>query len=112
MAESWLSARKLLNQLKLGNPFLRFRLVVVAGFLLRNACGAETQGDSSYPKLAEPNFSIPGGLYTNGVSVKLSANSPSEVVRYTLDGSEPTSASPKYSSPINISESTLLKAKA
>jgi CotH protein/chitobiase/beta-hexosaminidase-like protein len=103
--------RKLLSRLKLGKPLLRFRLVVVASFLLRSACGAETQIDSSYPKLAEPKFSILGGLYTNEVSVKLSANSPSEVVRYTLNGSEPTSASTEYSSPINISESTLLKAK-
>jgi hypothetical protein len=112
MAESWLSARKLLNQLKLGNPLLRFRLVVLAGFLLRSACGAETQVNSSYPKLAEPKFSIRGGLYTNAVSVKLSVDTTSEVIRYTLDGSEPTSASPEYSSPIDISGPTLLKAKA
>src|SRR5262249_30379229 len=42
---------------------------------------------------------------------KLTSSSSNEVVRYTTDGSEPTSASPEYSSPINIFESTLLKAK-
>lgn len=111
MAESWLSARKLLSRLKLGKPLRKFGLVVVADFLLRSAGGAETQVDSSSPKLAEPKFSIRSGLYTNAVSVELSANSASEVVRYTLNGSEPTSASTEYSSPINISESTLLRAK-
>jgi hypothetical protein len=110
MVESWLSARTLSSRLKLGKPLLRFRLVVVASFLLRSAGGAETQVDSS-PNLAGPKFSIRGGLYTNVLSVDLSANSPSEVVRYTLDGSEPTSTSSEYSSPINISESTVLKAK-
>jgi hypothetical protein len=100
---------KLSSRLKLGKPLLVFSLVV-AGFLLRSAGGAETQIDSS-SKLAEPAFSIRGGLYTNAVSVELSAHSSSEVVRYTLNGSEPTSASTEYSSPINISKSTLLKAK-
>src|SRR5260370_15455725 len=101
--------RKPLGRLKLGKP-LSVLCLVVAGSLLRSAGGAATQVDSS-PKLAEPTFSIRGGLYTNAVSVELSANSPSEVVRYTLNGSEPTSASTEYSSPLNISESTLLKAK-
>jgi hypothetical protein len=111
MAESWFSARKLLSRLKLGKPPFRFCLVVVASFLLRGAGGAETQVDSASPKLAEPKFSIRSGLFTNAVSVELSVNSASEVVRYTLNGSEPTKASTAYSSPINISESTLLKAK-
>jgi hypothetical protein len=103
--------RKLLRRWKLGERLLAFCRVLVGGFLLLSASGAETQGDSS-TKLAEPKFSIRGGLYTNEVSVKLSANSPSEVVRYTLDGTEPTSVSSQYSSPIQISESTLVKAKA
>jgi hypothetical protein len=103
--------RKLLSRLKLPKPLLGFCLALsVAGFLLRHAGGAETQVDS-VPKLADPTFSIGGGLYTNAVSVELSAKSPSEIVRYTLNGTEPTSASTKYTSPIHISESTLLKAK-
>lgn len=96
--------------MELGKRFLTLSLGVVASFLLRSACEAEAQVDPS-PKLAGPKFSIRGGLYTNAVSVDLSANSPSEIVRYTLDGSEPTSASTRYSSPIKISEPALLKAK-
>ena len=111
MAESWLSATKLVDRSKLREPLSRFCFVVVASFLLRIAFGAEAHDDSPSAKLAEPKFSIRGGLYTNEMSVELSAGSPSEVVRYTLDNSEPTSASTRYSSPIKISESTLLKAR-
>ena len=83
---------------------------VLLGLMLGHAGGADLPANSS-PKLPIPRFSVPGGLYTNSVSVELSADSPSAIVRYTLDGSEPTSASAKYGSPIPISESTLLKAK-
>jgi hypothetical protein len=96
-------------RLKVGRTLLRLCLVAVAS-ILTCAYGAEAQHDSS-EKLSEPTFSIRSGLYTNTVSVELSANSPSAVVRYTLDGTEPTSASTEYSSPIKIAESTLLKAK-
>src|SRR5712692_5220929 len=61
--------------------------------------------------LPKPQFSVPGGLYTNNVSVALSASTPSASIRYTVDGSEPTSGSRKYSEPIQIGGSTLLKAK-
>jgi len=85
-------------------------LVAVAMLSISLCLGADSQ-ENSISKLAQPKFSVPGGLFTNSVSVRLTANSPSEVVRYTLDGSEPTSTSPEFSSPLKIAESTLLKAK-
>ncbi|HZR21798.1 MAG TPA: CotH kinase family protein [Verrucomicrobiae bacterium] len=99
-----------MSRLQLGKPFSKFRRFFVAGCLLQAASGAGTLADSS-SKPAEPKFSLPSGLYTSAISVELSAHSPNEVVRYTLDGSEPSSASPEYSKPIHLSESTLLKAK-
>ena len=90
-------------------PLLTFWLVLVANLVLRS--GAESPAVPPGQTIPEPKFSIRGGFFTNTISVELSANSPNEVVRYTLDGSEPTSASTKYSAPIPISESTLLKAK-
>ena len=86
---------------------LAFWLVLVANGVLR----AETLAGNPAQTIAEPKFSIRGGFFTNAISVELSANLRTEVVRYTLDGSEPTSASTKYSAPIPISESTILKAK-
>src|SRR6185295_17227161 len=58
-----------------------------------------------------PSFSKPGGVYTNSVSVELRAKSSSAVIRYTLDGSEPTNSSSVYSEPIVISNSALVRAK-
>src|SRR2546422_2226163 len=46
-----------------------------------------------------PVFSVPGGLFTNEVTLALSGPSPAAVIRYTLDGSEPTEASTNYSTP-------------
>ena len=63
-------------------------------------------------RLLPPQFSVPSGIYTNNFSVSLNASSLSTVVRYTLDGSEPTTSSPAYSSPLGIGNSTVLKAKA
>ncbi len=46
--------------------------------------------------LAAPAFSVPGGLYATNVEVSLSTVETGAVVRYTLDGSEPTEASPIF----------------
>lgn len=110
MSEGRLSAEKLSNRLRFGNSFFWLCLVAAVCLVVQCAGAAEAQTDSA-SKLPGPKFSIPGGLYTNAVSVELSANPPAATIRYTFDGSEPTTASPKYSSPIQLSESTLLKAK-
>ena len=56
-------------------------------------------------------FSIPGGVYTNDLSLQLSA-SPPAVIYFTLDGSEPTATSTVYSAALTITNSTLLRARA
>ena len=61
--------------------------------------------------LPAPQFSVAGGVYTNDISVSLTASSPQAVIRYTLDGTEPTTASRSFSNPIQIQNSTLLRAK-
>ncbi len=63
------------------------------------------------PDLPAPRFLVSGGIFTNEISVGLTADSPSAVIRYTSDGSEPTSASRKYSAPIQIGGTTLLRVK-
>src|SRR5438105_1296814 len=69
------------------------------------------QNPAPAPDLPPPQFSVPGGIYTNTISVRLTASSRSTSIHYTVDGSEPTPASRTYSDPIQISSSTLLKAK-
>src|SRR5437870_3114814 len=92
------------------------RAVLLIGFatilLWRWGCsrGPESKRTSA-PQLPAPQFSVPSGVYAKDLAVGLTAFWPSAVIRYTLDGSDPTSASRKYFGPIKITESTLLKAK-
>jgi len=58
-----------------------------------------------------PNFSIPGGFFADGTIVSLSA-SHQATVRYTLDGAEPTLLSEEYDSPIEITDSQVIRAVA
>ena len=60
---------------------------------------------------ALPRFSLPGGTYTNDVTLQLSAEPPSAAIHFTLDGSEPTAASGVYSAALVITNSTLVRAR-
>jgi hypothetical protein len=62
--------------------------------------------------LAAPVFSVPGGVFTNDVTFALSAQPASVKICFTLDGAEPTSASPTYRAPIVITNSTVVRARA
>lgn len=60
-------------------------------------------------KLELPFFSIPGGFYKAPLSIALNTDIESNVY-YTLDGSIPNEMSKKYSAPINIEKTTVLRA--
>src|SRR6185295_10776389 len=78
----------------------------------RKAPKSQAVQPRSIGQVSPPQFSIVGGLFTNNVTVRLTASSPSAAIRYTVDGSEPAFASRKYSGPITIAGSALLQAKA
>jgi LruC domain-containing protein len=67
-------------------------------------------------KLPTPIISPDGGCFTNLVKVTITQGNsrchPTTIIRYTLDGSEPTSSSALYTGPITISKTTTVKAKA
>jgi hypothetical protein len=63
-------------------------------------------------ELARPVFSVPGGTFTNTVTLVLSAPSPKAEVRFTLDGSDPSLDSPAFVSALVLSNSTLVRARA
>ncbi len=50
-----------------------------------------------------------GGTYNSSVQVTLSATPSNATIRYTTDGSTPTSSSPQYSGPLTFSQTTTLK---
>ncbi|MDB6037647.1 MAG: CotH protein, partial [Verrucomicrobiales bacterium] len=69
------------------------------------------RNSSSGPGIAiEPSFSQDGGVFTNtSISVVLSA--PAGEIRYTINGTPPSSTSPLYTGPLTVTTSTTVKAR-
>lgn len=63
--------------------------------------------DTAQPEL----FITPGGTFTDTHTVTMSTNEPATIY-YTLDGTEPTTSSPVYLTPITLSETATIKAFA
>ena len=60
--------------------------------------------------VAQPQFSKPHGLYDGGsLTVAISGDAAAKIF-YTTDGSTPTTASAKYTSPLTIQKTTILRA--
>ncbi|MCB9256606.1 MAG: CotH kinase family protein [Chitinophagales bacterium] len=73
--------------------------------------GASNTGAKT--KYANPVlFSLNPGFYSGAQSLSLSTTEPNSTIRYTTNGSEPTGASTAYSGPINISSTTVIRARA
>lgn len=73
--------------------------------------GAENTSDPKRTEVpsASVSFSVPGGFYDGTQTVTLSSSAGE--IYYTLDGSIPNKNSRKYSSPINISKTTTVRAR-
>ncbi len=69
-----------------------------------------TTGDVT-PTPAAPTFSPAGGTYTAAQNVTITAAS-GATIRYTTDGTDPTTSSSLYSSALTVSETTTVKAIA
>jgi len=80
--------------------------------LLAFSCKKETTEPEDQQTVATPTFSPAGGTYTSTQNVSIATTTPNATIRYTTNGSEPTSTSSVYSSPINVSSTTTIKAKA
>ena len=64
-------------------------------------------------EVTPPTFSIPSGTYSSSQNVMLNCGTSGASIRYTRDGSEPSSTSTVYSSPIQVNTGTLtVNAKA
>lgn len=62
---------------------------------------------------AAPSFDPPAGTYLTAINVTLSSTTPGATIRYTTDGSDPSSTlGTIYSTPIAVSASTTIKAIA
>lgn len=61
---------------------------------------------------ARPSIDKPAGFYQGSVTLNITTSEPNAVIRYTTDGSEPTTGSAIYSGPITLSQTTVVKATA
>ncbi|HOW29241.1 MAG TPA: chitobiase/beta-hexosaminidase C-terminal domain-containing protein [archaeon] len=62
--------------------------------------------------VANPQATPASGFVDYGTQVSLSTTTDGATIRYILDGSEPTESSSIYSSPITITQDTIIKARA
>lgn len=63
------------------------------------------------PALNSPSLVPAGGLYNGPVQVALASTQPGATIRYTTDGSEPTSASTLFTTPFTVATTTVVKAR-
>lgn len=62
--------------------------------------------------VATPAFSVAAGSYSSAQSVRISSATSGATIRYTTSGSDPTASSTVYSSALQVSVTTTVKAKA
>jgi hypothetical protein len=72
-----------------------------------NSSTAHTGGYTSKPELSQV-----AGFYNSTIEVTITSFEQNPTIRYTLDGSEPTGSSSKYTAPIKISSTKSLKARS
>ena len=73
---------------------------------------ANNSGSLEGTRLPSPTFSKSSGRYAGSVTVALSHTNSGADIRYTTNGSEPTSGSLKYNSSITLTSTKVIKAKA
>jgi uncharacterized repeat protein (TIGR03806 family) len=92
-----------------GRPSLR---VSYAGQKNQRAVLAEDQLFRTDPAaLAAPTIDPPGGAFSGPVSVRLMTTTAKAVIRYTTDGTAPTTRSPVFREPLVLRETVTVKAK-
>lgn len=70
------------------------------------------QSGSAPVQVATPGFSPAGGTYTSAQNVTISCTTSGAIIRYTTDGSTPTSSSAQYTGAILIESTKTIKAIA
>jgi hypothetical protein len=74
--------------------------------------GGPSRGDSWSSLVAPVIVSHASGYYDTAQSVSMTCASPSATIRYTLDGTEPTTSSAVFTSALNVNGNTILRAAA
>lgn len=81
------------------------------GIFTNPTCGYSNNGSTAYQAYAEkPEMSMEAGFYESTLLVDLSTTEPDAQIHFTTDGSMPTASSPTFSTPISVSNTTIVKA--
>ncbi|MDB6034435.1 MAG: hypothetical protein JWM16_4773 [Verrucomicrobiales bacterium] len=89
---------------------LQLVAVVAIAFQAGATTGNVAVADGKATQIPPPSISPEGGLFGTNVTVTISAAT--KEIRYTLDGSTPATNSPLYTTPIIVSNSVPVKARA
>lgn len=87
----------------------RLIFVLVCICLFMSSCERNTSPQESVPA---PEISPQSGTYLSSQMITLGCALSDAFIHYTLDGTDPTSESPVYSVPLEITQSTVVKAMA
>lgn len=75
--------------------------------------GTTNVGTPQYKRYTvEPTINLDAGFYQGTQTVSITNNEPNSVMRYTLDGTNPTPSSPEYTEPLTIDETQVVKAQS
>jgi hypothetical protein len=110
-----------LNGAPVERNFLRYEEIMEGGTLSFTLSATPDHSRDALPApyslSTEPMVSTPYvledlNLFRDKTTVTLASRTPGAVIRYTLDGSEPTPESPEYGLPFEITKSCRIKARA
>jgi hypothetical protein len=80
-------------------------------FFLKPTPGATNNGQTGNLVSPPPVFSLERGFYGGPISLVLSIPGGSGIIRYTRDGSDPAAASDRYTNPLEIKVTTVIRAR-
>lgn len=81
-------------------------------FYFPNPSLGSANSGGAYGFAQTPVIETPGGSFRGAQQVTISTQEEGAVIRYTTDGSTPTSSSPQYTGPITVSKTTPIRARA
>ena len=98
--------------LPVGTHTITVSLVDMNQTELNPAVTSTTTFTVSMPQLDAPVFSPAAGTYADSVTFSITCANEGAEIHYTTDGSEPTETSTLYTTPITLTTTTTVKAKA
>ncbi|HQB41190.1 MAG: SUMF1/EgtB/PvdO family nonheme iron enzyme [Candidatus Cloacimonadales bacterium] len=88
-------------------------IIVMAMLLLMVLTGCDDKTtEPKTERIAKPTFTPNGGTFSSAQTVTIQCETEGVIIRYTINGEDPTEQSTIYTSPISIAQTTTIKAKA